>query len=147
MRKREKSSVSMTQQNMEKKTNIRNIVQNYKKTGIMPPAKQLFYGDFTEIPDIHEVHEKLEKVKEAFQSLPAKIRNQFRNKPMEWLKYMEDPSNLEEQYDLGLRERPEKMTNEPARVIVVNEEETEGNKARQPPQKGSRAGASKKESE
>ena len=125
-RKRQRSIVSKTQQSMESKTNIRNIVQQYKKTGIMPPPQQLMYGDFSYVPDIHEIFATIEKAKSAFMALPAKIRKQFNNQPEDFIRYMEDPEMFDEQVKAGLREKPQEITDEPQRVVIVNDEKTKG---------------------
>jgi hypothetical protein len=126
---------SMTQQHFEHQTNINTIMAKVRKTGRLPPPRELIYGNFSDIPDLHGIFERINKVKDAFMRLPPEIRNNFRNDPERWLKYMEDPTKREEQYNNGLRERPVEVKEEPQRVIVIQEEGSEPSKEGNKPKK------------
>lgn len=119
---------SLTQQHFKQSNDINVIMQKVRKTGRMPPPRDLIYGDFSDIPDLHGVFGRINKVRDAFMRLPPEVRNNFRNDPERWLKYMEDPSKREEQIKLGLREPPKANKDEPTRVIVVEKETGEGSK-------------------
>jgi hypothetical protein len=116
---------SLTQQHFKETQDINAIMAKVRKTGRMPPPRELIYGDFSDIPDLHGVFERISRVKDAFMRLPPEVRNRFRNDPERWLKYMEDPTKKEEQYELGLRERPEVIKDEPTRVVVVDQKGSE----------------------
>ena len=116
---------SPTQQHFKETQDINAIMQKVRKTGRMPPPRELIYGDFSDIPDLHGVFERISRVKDAFMRLPPEVRNRFRNDPERWLKYMEDPEKKEEQYELGLRERPQEVKEEPTRVVVVEDKQAQ----------------------
>lgn len=45
--------------------------------------------------------------KKSFMTLPASVRERFANDPGEFLKFAEDPANLDEMVDMGLATYPE----------------------------------------
>jgi len=100
---------SLTQQHHAEAVNINTIVQKYHRTGILPngnnPAKAV-YGDFTAI-DFQTAQQRITTAREAFEALPAQIRARFRNEPVELIKFMENPENLDEAVKLGLAQKKE----------------------------------------
>jgi hypothetical protein len=114
---------SLTQQHYKDKTDINKIMEKVRKKGIMPPAGELMVADFSEIPDLHTMLQKTRKVNDAFMRLPPEVRNNFRNDPERFIKYMSDPEKKDEQIKLGLRlKEPEKVKEEPIEVIITNPE-------------------------
>lgn len=112
---------SLTQQHFREKTDINCICKRIRKTGLMPPAGRLLYGDFSNIPDSHEMFEKMDKVRDVFMSLPPELRDRFQNQPARFLKYMEDPKMHKEQIELGLRIKAERPPEMPVLVKMVPE--------------------------
>lgn len=100
---------TLTQQHNANDTNINSIMARARKTHQMPPAKhdaQALYGDFSEVSDYHTAINHIKNAEAQFLQLPAEIRKKFENNPQNFLNYMENPDNLEEAVELGLREPP-----------------------------------------
>lgn len=73
--------------------------------GFQTPAG-MFYDDFTSAPDFAAAQEIFVHGKAQFEMLPAKLRSRFNNDPQEFMDYIHNPANLEEQYTLGIRVKP-----------------------------------------
>lgn len=96
---------SMTQQAKANETNINKIMSRYNATGQMPVAlhnSQPRFGDFSNVTDYQTAHNSIAQTNEAFQKLPAKIRNRFQNNPSSLLDFLQNPENNEEAISLGL---------------------------------------------
>lgn len=65
------------------------------------------YGDCPSPFDFQDALEVVARGEEAFYSLPARVRARFTN-PVEFLSWLEDPSNYDEAEKLGLLD-PEKV--------------------------------------
>lgn len=112
---------SMTQQHFKDECDIDKILKKYNETGFLVnplesrrPAK---WGDFSSVNDYQQAMNKLVEVQEAFDSLPSKVRERFRNDPMQMLAFLEDEKNIDEAVSLGLVSPPAKnapQTNEKA---------------------------------
>lgn len=85
------------------------IMSKYEKTGVLVDdlgnVRTPMYGDFTEVKDYHSLLCSIRRVETAFGLLPAKVRNRFDNDPQKLIDFLEDPKNLQESIDLGLREK------------------------------------------
>jgi len=53
--------------------------------------------------DLREAIELQRSAGEAFLQLPSKIRDRFKNDPIEFLAFLDDPKNHQESVELGLR--------------------------------------------
>lgn len=99
-----------TKESYAKDADINNIVARFLKTGELP--ENIRSGgwtsqDFTKAPEtfqqaMHIVH----AAREQFMSLPAKLRDKFKNDPGQLESWLADPDNLEDSYKYGLRNRP-----------------------------------------
>lgn len=68
----------------------------------------LNYDDFTDAKTLQEALDITIHAQQQFDTLDAKIRNQFQNNPIEFLKFVNDEKTLEEQYKMGIRiKKPE----------------------------------------
>ena len=97
---------SMTQQHFKDECDIDRILRKYNKTGFLVnplearrPAK---WGDFSSVADYQASMNRLVQVQEAFEALPSRVRERFRNDPMQMLAFLEDPANKDEAIKLGL---------------------------------------------
>lgn len=101
------NEVSMTDQSYKDDCDVNVIIDRYLKTGqISHLAKYRGqYADVSQITDLQGAMDTVKKAGEAFMSLPAQLRKKLNNDPQEFIKYMQDPKNLEESIELGLRER------------------------------------------
>lgn len=97
-----------TKQSMRDECDINRIMAKYNKNGRLPALikENPIYGDFSASVDLQEAYAIVEKAEMQFRELPAKARVRFKNKPYEFLKFCEDPANIEEMYDMGLAIRP-----------------------------------------
>lgn len=63
------------------------------------------YGDWTDIPDLRTALDRIRAGEQAFMSLPADIRADFRNDPLALSEWLEDPGNADAAVELGLLAR------------------------------------------
>lgn len=93
-----------TQQHFSEDADINTIVKRFGLTGMMPQnLRPPMTGDFTEM--VTDYRSALELVREAdrqFMSLPPEARFRFNNDPHEFIRFVEDPKNLDEARKLGL---------------------------------------------
>lgn len=98
---------SMTDQQFADECDINKIVNKYLKTGDDSLLQKFRgqYADLTEIPDLQTAIETVNLANEAFESLPAKLRERFNNSPEQMIQFLhsEKPHDLEESIQLGLR--------------------------------------------
>lgn len=92
------------QQSFADECDINNVMRRYEKTGILDHVNkyQGDYGDFTHAQDYQTSIEQVRAAQEAFDSLPAAIRNRFGNSPGEFLAFVEDEENEDEMRTMGL---------------------------------------------
>lgn len=88
---------SMTQQNFAKECDINNIMAKYEKSGVIEHVRQYggYYGTMPASTDLQANLEAVKLAQELFMSLPAGIRKDFDNDPLEYLKWAEDPANAD----------------------------------------------------
>lgn len=110
---------SMTKQEFRDDCDINLLMARYEKTGVIDHINRSVpqYGDFASVPEYHEAIEIVRRAESDFASLPATVRDRFENDPAQYLAFVNDPENLEESYELGLRERPKDP--EPQKVEIV----------------------------
>lgn len=105
----DKLSKSKTIQSDMDAADINKVMARYEKTGvIIDPAgieRKPVYGDFTEIKDYHTQLSAIRNVERAFDQLPAKIRNRFKNDPQTLIDFLEDSNNDREAVELGLKDQ------------------------------------------
>lgn len=104
-------SPSMTDQSFADDCDINTIVQRFLKTGEVTHLNnfQGKYADVSEIKDLAESMVQVQYAKEAFMSLPSRIRNRFNNDPVELIDFLADSKNKDEAIQLGLIESPEEI--------------------------------------
>lgn len=104
----------------KKATDINQILERYKKTGIMNKMYQEpLYGDFTSVEDYQNAMNLAIKTQEQFAGLPSSLRKKFENDPQGFLEFMAKTDNIDEKRALGLlpperqAEAPEPPAQEP----------------------------------
>lgn len=103
-----------TQQHQASQVDIKSIMARARLTGQMPtPSSKLYYGDFTQVGSYQECLNKVIDAQNAFNTLPAKIRDRFQNDPQQLLSFLNDPKNDKEAAQLGLINQPEITKEEP----------------------------------
>lgn len=101
---------SLTQQHFADECDINNIIERYVNTGVLgdplnPGSVSPQFGDFSTSYDFHAAQTLIVQAEQAFDALPAAIRNRFHNDPGELLAFLEDESNREEAINLGIVQR------------------------------------------
>lgn len=97
---------SRTQQHFKDECDIDRILKKYSETGFLvsplEPRRPAKWGDFSSVADYQSAMNRLAGVQEAFEALPSRVRERFRNDPMQMLAFLEDPANKDEAVKLGL---------------------------------------------
>lgn len=80
------------------------IIRKYNRMGINPfiAAGGSNYLDTTQIPDFFVAQNAQVKVKEFFEGLPADIRLEFNNDPMQFAEVVSDPKNADYLREIGV---------------------------------------------
>lgn len=102
--------VARTKQEFRDQCDINNIIKSFTLTGqishISAKAAQGVFMDLPDDVDFQNAMNVVAKAGEAFDALPAKIRDRFHNNPAEFLAFVEDPANADELVKLGIRQAP-----------------------------------------
>lgn len=96
---------SLTDTSKAKDADLNEVIRRYGITdGSITPmaADPRFYGDFSDATDFRGVLDATRAAIETFGTLPAKIRERFRNDPAYLHDWVNDPQNQEEAIQLGL---------------------------------------------
>lgn len=119
------SGVDRTKQSFKEQTDINHIMGRYLKSGNVDWTSK-YPGTFGELEPqtFHEAMNVVAKAKEMFADLPSEVRKRFGNEPGEFLKFMNDPANLDEmrKLKLVLPEPEPEIEPAPRRVVVVSDE-------------------------
>lgn len=115
-----------TDQSQAAACDINNIMSQYERTGAIShqAAHAGQYGDFSQTNDFQTSQIQLIQAQQAFDAMPANIRKRMGNDPQTFLDFMENPDNLDESIELGLRE-PKKAKREPGPPAPKKEPVTE----------------------
>lgn len=92
-----------TKQSFKDDADINRIMVKFKRTGVLDWAKTVEprFLDTTGA-DFQAAMEVVAMGKTAFAGLPAHVRNRFKNDPVEFLNFCEDPKNRAEGAEMGL---------------------------------------------
>lgn len=94
---------SLTKQGLRDECNIDTIIAKYHRTKVLPERNNPgFYGDFTQVSDFQSAIEQVREANVGFQTLPAKIRRRFNNRPADLLNFLSDAANRAEALELGI---------------------------------------------
>lgn len=94
------------------------ILDKYNATGLLQHVSQ-WQGDYVDLCDAPTYHEAMNVIvesNEAFQTLPANVRERFANDPERFLAFVNNSENAEEMEKLGLIEnvtQPVSVESEP----------------------------------
>lgn len=102
-----------TKQHFKDTCDINKIVARWRKTGVLEhvSTKVASYGAFTQPNDLAEAYDQVNRAEELFHELPSEIRKRFDNDAIALIEFLEDPANVEESQELGLRDTPRKPGN------------------------------------
>lgn len=116
---------SLTRQEFAEECDINNLMKRYEGHNTGPsglprmPEVQPFYVDFGEMPtNLMDYMAMMKQAEESFMTLPAAVRKEMDNSPMNFINYASDVANLEQMRKWGLAP-PEKVPDAPMRVQVV----------------------------
>lgn len=110
-----------TRQEFADECDINTLMARYEKSGIVSHVNRATpqYFDASDIPDLAQALAIVAHAEDAFMSLPAKVRKEFDNDPVQFVKYAEDPANVDQMREWGLA-APAPVPDAPMRVEVVN---------------------------
>lgn len=91
-----------TKQEFKAECDINTLMARYRSTGILPPGRQVSYGDFSEVGDYHAAQQVLVTAREQFEGLPSEVRERFRNDPARFLEFISEKGNRKAMAELGL---------------------------------------------
>lgn len=90
-------------QEFAEECDINCIMRRYERTGLEPSVDAgAVFGDFSDVGDFLEAHNRVAAAREAFMSLPSKVREQFANDPAKLIEFCSNPENAEAARELGL---------------------------------------------
>ena len=100
-----------TQIQFQEQCNVNNIIAKYKKTGSVTHvrnAQEGVYADLSELPSLQEAYSVINQAQNAFQEVPAQVRQRFGHDPQAFIDFLSDQKNDEEAIKLGLKtKKPE----------------------------------------
>lgn len=98
------STTGQTKQEFKEECSISAMIQKYQQKNIMPAVNPNLpkYGDFSNVPTLHEAVNQIAAARDAFMALPSLVRRRFGNDPSELVEYLKDPENEAEAVELGL---------------------------------------------
>lgn len=95
---------TLTQQQFLRDGDVNFIMEKFLRTNDMSLFTQasVNYGDFTGTNDLHTSLNIVIAAQEAFDLLPARVRNRFDNDMLKFSDFMDDRKNFDEAMELGL---------------------------------------------
>jgi len=100
---------SLTQQSHAAAADVRNIIKQYDRTGLIANVNKGIaqYGDYSEINEYAEALNMVREANESFATIPSHIREQFNNNAGLFFEFVTDPKNSEEMIKMGLAKAPD----------------------------------------
>lgn len=119
----ETTGESLTQQSHAAAADVRNIIKQYDRTGLIANVNKGMaqYGDYSEINEYAEALNMVREANESFAEIPSHIREQFGNDAGVFFEFATNPKNKEKMIELGLAEAPVKET----KMVVEATKESE----------------------
>jgi phage internal scaffolding protein len=105
---------SLTQQHFKKEQDVRNIIKQYDRTGLINNVQRGIaqYGDFSEVNEYREAMDIVINANNTFEQLPSDVRQRFGNDAGAFFEFATNPANAEEMIAMGLAEAPAKAVEE-----------------------------------
>lgn len=95
---------TLTKQAPANEVDINTIMDRYERNGELPQPRPAVYGDALAVGDFETAMNIVNAGREAFEALPAKLRDRFANDPARFLAFVNDEANYDEALSLGLVE-------------------------------------------
>lgn len=111
---------SLTRQEFAEECDINVIMSRYENGSLAPfnAPREPMYLDLTVMPrDLMSALDVMTQAENAFMSLPALVRREFENDPVQFVAFASDPDNLSQMQTWGLAP-PAPVEPGPIRVIV-----------------------------
>lgn len=104
----ETTGESLTQQSHAAAADVRNIIKQYDRTGLIANVNKGIsqYGDYSEINEYQEALNMVIEANESFEQIPSHIREQFSNNAGLFFEFATDPKNSEKMIEMGLKDKP-----------------------------------------
>ena len=104
-----------TEQSHAKACDIHNIIKRFDKTGIVDHVNQHQgqYVDVASAPDYQEAMNIVCQAQQMFETLPARIRDDFQNDPERFLAFIDDPDSADKLREYGLLQADDPMEKAP----------------------------------
>ena len=96
-----------TQQQFKDDVDINNIVSKFKKGQSVPLKHPGYYQDWDQATNLMDAQEQIKTASASFMQLPATVREKFKNDPLSFLDFVQNPSNKEEAQKMGLLKNTE----------------------------------------
>ncbi|AXL15582.1 internal scaffolding protein [Microviridae sp.] len=99
----ETSGVSLTEQSHVPSCDIRIIMKQAQKTGMVSHLAKHggSYLDLASMPEFMEAQRILAEARSTFETIPSKIREQFHNDPAEFLEFIQNEENRTTMLEMG----------------------------------------------
>ena len=112
--KTEPKGESLTQQHFAHEADVRNIIKQYDKTGLIANVQKgvAQYGDYSEVNEYREALDLVNNANGMFADLPAHVREMFQNNAGTFLEFATNPDNENKMIELGLKEAPVQEEND-----------------------------------
>lgn len=105
----EEQGESLTVQAHAEDADINVMLKRFGVLGRMPESVRVpEYGDFTQVGDFRSALHAVMDAQDEFMKLPPKLRAELNNDPQEFLKFVQDPANLDRMREMGLAVKQEK---------------------------------------
>lgn len=106
--KTEPKGESLTQQHFAQEADVRNIIKQYDRTGLIANVQKgvAQYGDYSEVNEYREALDLVNDANQMFAELPAELREMFQNNAGTFLEFATNPENENKMVELGLKEAP-----------------------------------------
>lgn len=115
---------SMTRQSEMDACDIHNILKQFSQQGFEELVRQNAargqYADLTSLPDYQDALGIVLAAQNAFEALPAQVRERFLNDPERFVQFLRDPANQDEAIRLGLADDNRQPEPPPTKVEVIN---------------------------
>lgn len=102
---------SMAQQQFAEECDANFIMKKYSQTGEIThlARNQGVYADVSEIGDYQSALDTVMRAQDAFETVPAQLREKLQNDPQKFLEFIQNPENRDEMIKYGIIEakRPE----------------------------------------
>lgn len=128
---------SLAVQSSKDEADINTIVRKFGVTGLLPQGRVLpEYQDLSEaVSDYRESLEIVRAADAAFMTLPAEVRNRFKNDAAAFVDFVTNPDNIEAVREMGLAAKPKEKVN----VQDSGKEASDADEGQSGGERGSRA--------